>query len=158
MCWFFPLSSTTLSFQTRGGLHQPPSPVCVRVMKISVCGRGLKCLRDSASRKPLFLPKTEKHDNTLMSFMTDLSKLASFPFVRSVQIMVWRVLKIWRSVRNFGIYLRKTRGGIALPPPVSRRLIFLLGLKWRGHKMYLTLGYKDKKIWEIHFISTEYTK
>ena len=37
---FFPLISTTLSFERRGGSHQLPS-LHVRVMKIGVHGRGL---------------------------------------------------------------------------------------------------------------------
>ena len=46
----------------------------------------LKCLRDSVSRKPLFLPKTGKHDVTMMPFIADVSKLASFAFVRTGKI------------------------------------------------------------------------
>ena len=43
----FPLSSTTFSFQTRGGGVASTPPVCVRVMKIDVCGRGLKGTPDN---------------------------------------------------------------------------------------------------------------
>ena len=43
-------------------------------------------LRGNASRKPLFLPKTGKHDVTLTSFVVDVSEVSSFPFVRMCQI------------------------------------------------------------------------
>ena len=46
----------------------------------------LSCLIDSVSHKPLFLPKTGKHDATLTSFLADVSELASFPFVRVSKI------------------------------------------------------------------------